>query len=605
MRVEAASNAPRCRQLAIQLDATLKRCMYVLLVLLFRMLLPGRRACAVRAWMPKSRSPTEWFLLRFQNGITRTNHDRDFSRYRFSNFRQQHSSFALLVESRCFARTDHDRLRRPLTALFSSWQVGDTVIVVPNDVSQLATTGTVAEVRGRGWYAVQVGTDLVKCRGTQLRAVDGTTTTNNTPGASAVATVAETGTAAAMNYATPTITTSNDAANDLRPINAPPSPTMHDLDAILRQRDDPAILESEYLEQVAYFRTVKQWVVFTDLHCSSSTLDTCLQILDQIHAEAVQRQAGIAFLGDWWHVRGTLRVDCLNAVLDRIQHWQQPMVLIPGNHDQVTAAITDNHSLMPLQHAYRVPVLTDANAAINVNPGVVVKTIPGLLIFSHPTVFNNALWIPHIRSPAVLESVLQSDAAAKAVAVFCHADVTGASMNDNIVSQGGVPPRIFPPNKPIYAGHFHKPHTVSTVTNGKDGEKEVRCIEYLGSPYEVSLSEAQQPKALAVLDSSQGWMCIERIPLDVGRKHFRPATFWHYASLQHRYLPAKPRRARPQLSAQVIEWFSLWTNMNSTACGGDLQMCRSTSPLRAMAMQSNRFRRMRWTSTLLSFARWE
>jgi hypothetical protein len=125
-----------------------------------------------------------------------------------------------------------------------------------------------------------------------------------------------------------------------------------------------------------------------------------------------------------------------------------------------------------------------------------------------------------------------------ATAIFCHADVTGASMNDNIVSQGGVPPRVFPPDKPIYSGHFHKPHQVTAVTKGANGVRQVRCIEYLGLPYEVSLSEAQQPKALAVLDAAQGWRCIDRIPLDAGRRQFRPATLRDFLAL--RVAPASP-----------------------------------------------------------------
>lgn len=83
-------------------------------------------------------------------------------------------------------------------------------------------------------------------------------------------------------------------------------------------------------------------------------------------------------------------------------------------------------------------------------------------------------------------------------------------MNDLIVSTSGVPPDSFPKNKLVYSGHFHKAHTVKS--------RNVQ-IEYLGSPYETSLSEAHQPKSLAVLDGD--WECIERIPLDVGRRHFR------------------------------------------------------------------------------------
>jgi hypothetical protein len=45
------------------------------------------------------------------------------------------------------------------------------------------------------------------------------------------------------------------------------------------------------------------------------------------------------------------------------------------------------------------------------------------------------------------------------------------------------------------------------------------CVQYIGSPYETSLAEAGQEKSLFVLDAAD-WSCVERIPLDIGRKHF-------------------------------------------------------------------------------------
>jgi hypothetical protein len=59
-------------------------------------------------------------------------------------------------------------------------------------------------------------------------------------------------------------------------------------------------------------------------------------------------------------------------------------------------------------------------------------------------------------------------------------------MNDNIVSNGGVSPRVFPSNIPVYTGHFHKPHVVARTTYDEvSGDKHVWRIEYLGSPYQV------------------------------------------------------------------------------------------------------------------------
>ena len=151
----------------------------------------------------------------------------------------------------------------------------------------------------------------------------------------------------------------------------PPPPSIVDLDAAVQALDEDSSndrIENKrdrlYLQQVAHFRSaVEKWVVFTDLHCAPSTLETSLQVLDTVHQLAVERgkdnnnnnNVGVLFLGDFWHHRGTLRVDCLNAVLHALGNWTVPMVLIPGNHDQVTLG-GHNHGLTPLENAYRVAV---------------------------------------------------------------------------------------------------------------------------------------------------------------------------------------------------------------------------------------------------------
>jgi hypothetical protein len=78
-----------------------------------------------------------------------------------------------------------------------------------------------------------------------------------------------------------------------------------------------------------------KWIVFSDLHVKGSSIDCCEEVLREVHSAAVQRNAGIIFLGDFWHVRGALNVDLLNRVLKSLRQWKQPVIMIPGNHDQV------------------------------------------------------------------------------------------------------------------------------------------------------------------------------------------------------------------------------------------------------------------------------
>ena len=40
-------------------------------------------------------------------------------------------------------------------------------------------------------------------------------------------------------------------------------------------------------------------------------------------------------VGDFWHARGSLPVEPLNAVLRVLRTWTRPTLMLVGNHDQV------------------------------------------------------------------------------------------------------------------------------------------------------------------------------------------------------------------------------------------------------------------------------
>ncbi|KAJ1441119.1 hypothetical protein B484DRAFT_476493, partial [Ochromonadaceae sp. CCMP2298] len=203
------------------------------------------------------------------------------------------------------------------------------------------------------------------------------------------------------------------------------------------------------------------WVIFSDLHVKAASIDVCEQVLHQVHKAALVRNAGVIFLGDFWHIRGSLDVQVLNRVLKALGQWTQPVIMIPGNHDQVTLG-GQVHSLEPLVYAFK--------------PGQ-------MLMIDEPAVCMGALWIPYRREAGLMRRVLKTPTDVSII--FCHADVRGAMMNDNMVSKEGLEISDFPKNIPIFSGHFHKPHIV---------ERGGSSLCYVGSPYQTSLSEAGQSK---------------------------------------------------------------------------------------------------------------
>lgn len=229
--------------------------------------------------------------------------------------------------------------------------------------------------------------------------------------------------------------------------------------------------------------SVRQWLVFSDLHVSRSSVDTCIDVLEFVNAEAQRRNAGVLFLGDFWHARGNLPVEPLNRILTLFAtRWTNPTIMIPGNHDQVNLE-GSVHSLEPIARASE-----------------------SVTIISEPQVHLGALWLPYRRrKEAILDAIERHGRDVSAI--FCHVDVVGAKFNDEYQSADGLDPAAFPPSVPVYSGHYHAKQSIDN-------------IKYIGSQYQTNFSEQNQQKSIQVLDSSEGWGVVEEIPVDIGPRHF-------------------------------------------------------------------------------------
>uniref|UniRef100_A0A0G4I8L5 Calcineurin-like phosphoesterase domain-containing protein n=1 Tax=Chromera velia CCMP2878 TaxID=1169474 RepID=A0A0G4I8L5_9ALVE len=241
-----------------------------------------------------------------------------------------------------------------------------------------------------------------------------------------------------------------------------------------------------------------KWVVFSDLHVCQASLKTCVEVLRQVHKAALERNAGVLFLGDFWHVRGDIRTDHLHEMVAEFRQWKVPVVMIPGNHDQVNED-GSVHGLIALGAAFHHGRCQ-------------------ALIFDRPTLFLDALWLPHCKDNTSLTRLINAVGAggreSGCKSVFCHVEVNGAETNDNCRVTGGILVEDLPENLKIFSGHFHRPQTV--VSRNSDA-----AVTYVGSPYQTSLCEANQPKRLLLLSKSAGWEVEEEIPIDVGKRFFR------------------------------------------------------------------------------------
>lgn len=226
-------------------------------------------------------------------------------------------------------------------------------------------------------------------------------------------------------------------------------------------------------------------LLFSDLHLSPKTFDTCMQVLRKVHDEAKRLDVPVGFLGDFYdkvYSQGTLPVDILNELLRYFSdEWTVPMIMIPGNHDYFDAAETE-HGLTPFSFA---------------NPKCI-------RVIDTPTMVGTQLWIPWRRDLEVLKSILSTYAHANVI--FAHLDLVGFRLNATKISTEGLLPSQLPSGVPVYTGHYHTPQSHGS-------------IQYVGSPYQLSLSEAEDKKALLVLDDH--WHVSSKIPLDIGPRQFK------------------------------------------------------------------------------------
>ena len=225
-------------------------------------------------------------------------------------------------------------------------------------------------------------------------------------------------------------------------------------------------------------------ILFSDLHLSPKTFDTSMSILRVVHSEALARNITVGFLGDFFdHVynKGTLPVDILNELMRFFcDEWRVPMIMIPGNHDYFDASETE-HGLTPFKYASKWIKVIDV-----------------------PTVIDECLWVPWRRDPNVCKEIIESHPNVKII--FGHFDIIGFKLNAKRISTEGCTRQMFPSNINVYTGHYHTPQQYDNIT-------------YLGSPYQLTLSEAEDKKALIIINESG--KITTKIPIDIGPKQYK------------------------------------------------------------------------------------
>lgn len=229
-----------------------------------------------------------------------------------------------------------------------------------------------------------------------------------------------------------------------------------------------------------------EFVLFTDLHVSSKTLDRALRLLQDVRALARSRAIfDVVCLGDFWDQRGILSVRHLDALMNEFDQWKHEglkLTMIPGNHDQVTTN--------GLVHGARAFAAYD-NITVATEP--IVDASRGLAFLP---------WREDEEEQSKLFSSLPPG-----MTIFAHAEIQGATTNEKHLAPGRVSLEETERHRAVYAGHYHKRQKLGSRA------------WYIGSPFEMNFGERNQPHGIAIVRSTE--IEPEFIDLHEYPKHLR------------------------------------------------------------------------------------
>jgi hypothetical protein len=228
------------------------------------------------------------------------------------------------------------------------------------------------------------------------------------------------------------------------------------------------------------------YLLFSDLHCQLKTKTTCLAVLRAVHALALAERRTVVFLGDFFnsvYCKAAISVELLNVLVEYFSsEWTVKSYFLVGNHDMPLLTSTENG----------LRVFGKVNSAITV--------------VEVPAVHEGALFIPYLHDPARIIAAVREHGG-RAQIILAHAEIKGAMLNSSMRSAHGVDPDELS-TLPIVSGHLHMPHA---LYNGR--------VVYCGSPYQCSLSEAEQRKRL--LRYSPSWEREQDEPIAVGTRYYK------------------------------------------------------------------------------------
>lgn len=217
-------------------------------------------------------------------------------------------------------------------------------------------------------------------------------------------------------------------------------------------------------------------VLISDIHFSINTLKESEFSLRQALETALKLKYTLTIAGDLNDTKAIIRGEVANKLISILNDYKSVNVLILiGNHDLLNEKGKE-HSLNFLNELSNVTVMSEY------------------------VELEGYHYIPYQTSKDAFRSIISK--IPKGSTIIMHQGVLGAFMGEYIQDKSSIDPQELKDFK-VYSGHYHRHHTVGTVT-------------YIGTPYTITFSEASDGvKGYIVIDENNR---IKQVPI-VLRKH--------------------------------------------------------------------------------------
>ena len=226
-------------------------------------------------------------------------------------------------------------------------------------------------------------------------------------------------------------------------------------------------------------------VLISDEHYTPSSLSIAHAAMTQALRKAEELKVPLISCGDLLDSKAIIRAECANALIELFSEAKTRIVILVGNHT----------------------LLNEKGSAHSLNFLKPYADIMQSPIKDHKL----DLWfIPYQSDSDTLKSVLKGIPAGSTL--IMHQGVQGANMGHYVKDSASLPAEYYSDFR-VISGHYHRAQDIKC---GRPRKGAVGLFSYIGTPYSVSFSEAEDgPKGFKIL-YSDGLM--ELVPTNL-RKH--------------------------------------------------------------------------------------